>query len=75
MHQHLLTIKIIDDQTGSELWTDQVDLTAVLAFKGEGSLFQSDLAPVKVEKDKNTEIKRSEKQDNGETQEAVNNPE
>ena len=39
MRQHLISIKIIDDQTGGELWSDQVDLSAVLAFKGEGLLF------------------------------------
>lgn len=76
MRQHLITIKIIDDETGSELWTDEVDLSAVLAFKGEGFLFKSDLEAEKMEKevivdedkDKNTEVKRSENLDDDETQ-------
>ena len=74
MRQHLITIKIIDDETGSELWTDEVDLSAVLAFKGEGSLFKSELEAelmeevVVVDEDKNTEVKRSENLDDDETQ-------
>ena len=75
MRQHLITIKIIDDETGSELWTDEVDMSAVLAFKGEGSLFKSDLEAELVEEvvvvdegDKNTEVKRSENLDDDETQ-------
>ena len=74
MRQHLITIKIIDDETGSELWTDEVDLSAVLAFKGKGFLFKSDLEAEKMEEvvvvdeDKNTEVKRSENLDDDETQ-------